>query len=594
MLRGFRWQFVALVMAAAVFAAALVSRLATTPVVPEMPSQVTATATPLAAAPTITPNPGILIQPETPQGGIATFREGLVGSVQRLNPLLADLNPAEHDITSLIFEGLTATNQYGEPEPNLAKGWVISTDGLEYIVTLRDDVLWQDGVPFTAADVAFTMSLLRSPDFPGPEAVGEFWRTVETEQLGDYLVRFRLTQPLGSFLDKLRIGILPEHALAGTPASQLAAHPFNLSPVGTGPYQLEALRMADSGEVEQVDLRVAPVYRQRPEGQDGYAIERLSFDLYSSSDAALAALRADEIDGLAARNHHERAALLAAATPAEFNTYTTLEPVLGVLIFNWQRDAVRYFREQRVRLALETSIDRSQMIQRNLFDVAVQANSPLWPGSWAYTADLQWPPNDLNAARYLLETANLGTRAADDATSEAPTPTESPYLLNFTILTPDDPALTGMLEEMAVQWSQLNIHVEIDAEQPDQYQSQLEAGDFDAAMVELSLGDSADPDVYPFWDQGQYPDGLNYGGVDDRRISELLERARRDPSGINRAIDYEQFQRDFVDRAIALPLYYPLYTYVASANVDGVQLGFIGSPADRFQTIKDWSIKATR
>src|SRR5690606_2977326 len=210
--------------------------------------------------------------------------------------------------------------------------------GLEYVVTLRDDVLWQDGLPFTAADVDFTMSLLRAPDFPGPPDVGAFWRTVETEILGDYLVRFRLTQPLGSFLEKLRIGLLPAHALLGTPAAQLARHPFNLSPIGTGPYQLEALRTETGGSIRQVDLRAAPVFRRRPEGQTGYALDRLSFRLYPTFDDALNALSSGELDGLAARNHRERGPLLAAANPTQFDTHTTLEPTLGILIFNWQRD----------------------------------------------------------------------------------------------------------------------------------------------------------------------------------------------------------------------------------------------------------------
>ena len=591
MLRGFRWQLIALLMAALVFAGAVVGRLTTPDIESPPPSPQSTVMVSPTPIPTLTPNPGILVEPVAPVGGIDTFREGIVGSAQRLNPLLADLYPAERDITSLIFEGLIATNQYGEPVPDLATEWVITGDGLEYIVTLRDDVLWQDGVPFSAADVVFTMSLLRSPGFPGPDSIGTFWRTVETEVLGDHLVRFRLTQPLGSFLDKLRIGILPEHALAGTPADQLATHPFNLSPIGTGPYQLEALRAANGGEIQQVDLRVAPVYRQRPEGQTGYALERLSFHLFSELNDALEALRQDEIDGMAARHHRERGSLLAAASPNDFATHTALESSLGVLIFNWQREDVRYFREQRVRLALETSIDRSQTIQRNLFNMAVQADSPLWPGSWAYAADLQWPPNDLSTARFLLETANLRTQpqTETDDDDENP-PAESPYLMTFSILAPDDAPLVGMLEEVAVQWSQLNIKVDVVAEDRADYQARLEAGDFDAALVELSLGDSADPDVYPFWDQGQYPDGLNYGGVDDRRISETLEQARRDPNGINRRIYYEQFQRDFVERAIALPIYYPLYTYVTAVSVEGVQLGFIGTPADRFRTIKDWSI----
>ncbi len=78
-------------------------------------------------------------------------------------------------------------------------------------------MLWQDGVPFTAADVIYTMSLLRSPDFPGDPELGAFWRTVETEQLGDNLIRFRLAQPLGNFLDRLQIGICRNTPCAARP-----------------------------------------------------------------------------------------------------------------------------------------------------------------------------------------------------------------------------------------------------------------------------------------------------------------------------------------------------------------------------------------
>src|SRR5690606_26024157 len=139
--------------------------------------------------------------------------EALVGKIRKLNPLLATYNPVDRDITSLIFEGLTATNAYGEIVPRLAESWRVSDDGLQVIVTLRQDVLWHDGVPFTAADVLFTMQLLSAPDFPGAAELREFWRTVEVELLDAHNVRFRLTQPLASFPDQLRIGIVPEHVL---------------------------------------------------------------------------------------------------------------------------------------------------------------------------------------------------------------------------------------------------------------------------------------------------------------------------------------------------------------------------------------------
>src|SRR5690606_8315109 len=152
--------------------------------------------------------------------------------------------------------------------------------------------------PFTAADVDYTMTLLRSSDFPGEKSLGSFWQTVETYILDDYTVRFRLSQPLGSFLDALRAGILPGHAFPGTPASRLATHPFNLSPIGTGPYQLEALRIDSSGQIRRVDLRVAPTFRQRPEGSNGYEVERMSFLLYADFETAVAAISQGDADGL--------------------------------------------------------------------------------------------------------------------------------------------------------------------------------------------------------------------------------------------------------------------------------------------------------
>ncbi len=465
--------------------------------------------------------------------------------------------------------------------PDLAKNWVVSSDYLEYVVTLRDDVLWQDGLPFTADDVLFTMQSLSAPDFPGSPALGAFWQTVETEKLGPHLVRFRLTQPLSSFPAKLRIGILPAHALQGTPAAQLASHPFNLSPIGTGPYQLEALRSGGGG-IQQIDLRVAPVYRQRPEGQAGYAIDRLSFMVYPTFGDAVSALSAGELDGLATTN--QRQALLNTINPAQFEIHSALDASVGMLIFNWQRDETPYFREQRVRVALASGLDRASVVERWLRSRAVPANSPLWPGNWAYESDLTWPSSDLTTARFLLDTANLGNASSDEDA------TESPYLLSFSILMPDDPALVSLGQDIAAQWSQLNLDVTVESVDQETYQSRLDSGDFDAALVELSLGGSADPDLYGFWHQGQYPDGENYGGVDDSDISELLERARRDPSGINRKELYEQFQKDFVERAIAIPLYYPLFTYVTTAQVKGVQLGFIAAPADRFLTLQDWSI----
>ena len=606
MLRGFRWQLVALLTAASLFAISLLVRSGDSPLpstpTPEAATEAAAqaTAAPLDVSADPSGNPTALSSTRVTDD-VPTYREALVGNVQRLNPLFAALNPVDRDITSLIFEGLTQTNAYGEPQALLALDWTISSDGLEYTVRLREDVLWQDGIPFSADDVVYTMSVLRQPDFPGPTELGEFWRTVETEKLGDHLVRFRLTQRLGRFLDMLRIGILPAHALQGTGAAQLASHPFNLSPIGTGPYQLEALRVSD-GAIAAVDLRVAPNYRQRPQGQAGYALDRVRFILFDDFATAREALAQGLVDGLVAGERQERKPLLNVAGVVP---YTQIQPDLGVIIFNWQQDETAFFREQRLRVALEVGVDRSSVVERNLLNEAVRADSPIMPGSWAYLADLPWPPHNPGEARDLLarayeraqETTAEATPEADStaevsaeltAESTEAAPPSSGTLFDFDILAPDDPALVALAQEIATQWSQYGLGVTVTPADDVTFQARLESGDFDAALVELALGDSADPDVYEFWHEGQYQTGKNYGGASDRRVSEALEKARQEVSGVNRVAYYQQFQRDFVDRAIAIPLYYPLFTYAIADDVEGVQLGFIGSPADRFRNIRDW------
>jgi peptide/nickel transport system substrate-binding protein len=575
MLRGFRWQFLVLISALLLFVISLVTRLNSTPTPTPDPTATLSSDPPTASAPAATSPPAQVTLPES-LTAIPTFTEALIGQVQRLNPLLADLNPVDRDISSLIFEGLTSINAFGEAVPALARRWVISNDGLEYVFELRDDVLWQDGTPFTATDVVYTVGLLQATDFPGNPELGAFWRTVEAQPLGTHLIRFRLTQSLGSFLDQVRIGILPEHALRGTTAAGIASHPFNLSPIGTGPYQLEALRSVE-GRIVQVDLRAATTYQARPSVQHGFGAARVSFRLYEGFEAAMQAISAGEVDALVGRNRAERAALLTSG----LSIYTGIEPTVGVLIYNWGRETTRYFNELRVRGALQRGLDRAAIIERNLLNQAVLANSPLLPGSWAYR-DLPWPPVDLTAARDLLATARLRPTGSD----QTPEPTlPGAPILSFRLMVLDDPALIQIANEIIAQWSQLNIQVTVEPVPAESLQSRLESGDFDAAIAELSLSGSADPDVYQFWDQGR-----NYGSVNDRRIAEDLERARRDPNGLNRAEYYRQFQVDFIERAIALPLYYPLFTYAVRPEVSGVQLGFISSPASRFLTLPDWVI----
>lgn len=573
MLRGFRWQLLALLLSIVIFTIVLGMRFINTP---EAESTATPTIAPSETAPptftpTSTPVQEVPVAAtNVPQDTFATYTEGIVGSVQRLNPLLIS-SQAEADITSLIFEGLTDINQYGEPVPALAADWVVSRDGYEYVVMLRQDILWQDGIAFSANDVIFTYRMLSNPDYPIPE-IGRFWQTVELSKLDDFTLRFRLAQPLASFPTLLTTGILPEHALSGISAAQLANHPFNLTPVGTGAYQLEALRGQQN--IGIVDLRVAPNYRQRPEAQTGYAIQRIRFRVFDNFDAAANALANGDIDGLATQEMQQRLPLLGISGAEVF---TSIEPTVGVLIFNWDEgEDTQFFTDSRVRTALQLGANRINSVESNLLNQAVPADSPLLPNSWAYVSDL-WPEPNPSRALELFDNANIrlpeGTELGDTR-------------FRFSILTVDNPAISKLAQDMAAQWSQFNLDISIRSVSGDIYREHIKTGDFQVAIIELPLG--ADPDVFAYWHSDQYPDGLNYGAANDIGMSELLERARQDSNNLSRVMLYQDFQNRFVNQAIAIPLYYPLYSYAVNRNVNGVQLGFMSESSDRFRTLQDW------
>lgn len=584
MFRGFRLQLLALILAATAFAFAVVFRVSRTV---EVQPPVSSTRVP--ADDEFTPEPSATpAAPPVQEQAVATqsdathrtrYREGLVGTVGRLNPIFAHLNPVDQDMTSLIFRGLFATDSYGAPVLDLAQSLTISGDKLEYVLELRQDITWQDGVAFGADDVVYTMSLLSDPDYAAYSPSADFWRAVETQKLGDHLLRFRLAQPLASFPHYLTIGILPEHALRGTTVSALASHPFNLSPIGAGAYQLGELRADPSGKVSAILLQLSPVYKPRGEARSNHQLRELLFNLYASSDDAVQAYRRGEIDVLA--NVGPRAELIPLP---QARIYTGIDSTVQILIFNWEEPA---FADRRMRRALALGIDQMALVEARLAGEAAYADSPLIPGMPVYQSHGFWSAHDPALAVSLLESASS---ANADAERSRETDNDGSPAADMSLLVEDSDSVTGLALDIAAQWREIGLEVEVAPVKPDQLKERLRAGDFEAAIVSQRIG--GDPDVYRFWHPAQSSEGQNYGSAAESEIAELLDGARRASNGPARHQMYQQFQETFADRAVAIPLYYPLYTMIVRDTIAGIRLGFIGQASDRFRGISAWRLAA--
>ncbi|NJL21816.1 MAG: hypothetical protein HC895_15015 [Leptolyngbyaceae cyanobacterium SM1_3_5] len=125
------------------------------------------------------------------------------------------------DVFGLIYDGLLSQNgETGELEPGLAEAWDVSPDQLRIVFTLRENLKWSDGEPFTVDDVVFSFqSIYFNPDIPSSIQeifrIGEKRELPKLKQLNDRSVSFILSEPFAPFLRFVGgANILPKHILS--------------------------------------------------------------------------------------------------------------------------------------------------------------------------------------------------------------------------------------------------------------------------------------------------------------------------------------------------------------------------------------------
>jgi len=497
-------------------------------------------------------------------GGV--YVEGVVGTPQFINPLLAQYNQVDQDLTFLIFNGLTHLDGQGNLRPDLATQWHVSPDGLTYDFQLRPNVRWQDGEPLTADDVLFTIGLMQDPEFPGPASLGRLWQSVSAEKLDEFNVRFTLSAPFPTFTNFTTIGILPKHLLQDTPARDLLNHPFNLQPIGTGPFKL------DEVNAKFAHLSVNPFYTGPKPRLAG-----LELRFYPDNQETLTAYQTGEIQGISVIPPR----LLPLVQNLEsINLYTVRLSGYAIVYLNQQAlDTVPFFQEAEVRQALLYALNRRAIIDEALHGQGLLANGPILPWSWAYNPAQPTIGFDLAKANSLLDESGWIDSDGDGIRDKEGIP------LAFSLLSSDDPTKIKVADTIREQWQQIGVSATVEVV-GEGLAERLTQRDFQAALAEVIL--TGDPDPYPFWHQTQITDGQNYAGWDNTEASMLLETARTLTDKGHRNDYYFEFQRIFAEEVPSLILFHPLYTYGVSQSIFDVQLAPMVNPADRFTTIADW------
>lgn len=201
----------------------------------------------------------------------------------------------------MVFDRLVSVNGSGEYVMGLATDYTVSGDGLTYTFTLREGVTWQDGKPFTADDVVFSLwgnianpnTAVGKPEIScieGADAVkNDGAETLSGVSADGNTVMVKLTTPSRGFMVGIaQIAILPKHAFEGVAPADFNTCSFWEKPFGTGAYKIDQVSFPDYFTCVRNEA-----YWGEPAG-----IENVLFTSYATggNDAIVASMIAGDLD----------------------------------------------------------------------------------------------------------------------------------------------------------------------------------------------------------------------------------------------------------------------------------------------------------
>ena len=515
---------------------------------------------------------GVAYLPSKPAGEAlpvagGRYVEGVAGAPSDVNPLFASFNAVDQDLVSLVFAGLVRLGPNGAVEPGMADLPKITPDGLQYIFELQRGLSWHDGEPLDADDVLFTIETIQDPDFDGDSVLADLFRDVEVGAEDSHTVIMTLPQPFAPFLARgATVGILPEHLLRGQDAAAMRQAPFADSPIGSGPFRLVTLTPTEA--------LLSPF--------DAYHLgkpflEELELRFLRDDASLLNALRNDEVDGALFRPGLD-IEQIAFIDDDERWVRRSLHATMYSLVY--LNPEIEGLESSAVRRALQYGLDVPALIEQTQQSQGLVVDSPIVRDLWAHVGLEAAYSYDPDRAALFLDTE--GWAAVEGGREKDGRP------LAFTLAASDDVVQIQVAQEIARQWGELGITVEVEASGASQFvEGVLLPRAFDAALVSVEPG--PDPDPYPLWHSTQsLGEGRNLASFSNPEVDELLENGRLTSSPAQRAEDYREFQEIYAREVPAVLVYAPTYQYVVRAELQGLSPGLLLTLSSRFEDIHRW------
>ncbi|MBV6522314.1 MAG: Oligopeptide-binding protein AppA [Gemmatimonadaceae bacterium] len=480
------------------------------------------------------------------------------------------------DIQSCVVEGLTTTDEKMNVIPLLASevpspengGVRLRPDGgMDVTWKLRPGIKWHDGVPFTSADVKFTVETINSPDY-NPESTEGFDRIASVDTPDSLTAVIHYREVYAPYAIQFIRGALPRHMLEGKDIDR--ATEYNRNPLGTGPY-----RVAEWKTGEYILLDKVNDYWRGPEYP---RIKRILFKFVPNTNTRINQLKAGEVH-------------VVALVP--WDKYRELKDVPGLSIHSTMGNSyehvtlnerqVEAFRDVRVRRALLLATDR-ELIARTILDgLAPVTDGAIQPISWAYTDSVRRYPFDLAAARAQLDTAGWTDADRDGIRERNGRP------LSFTLMTQAGFAIReNVAQALQRQWRDAGVDAKIQLVDGTAISNLWFEGKFDAMLHWWHM--PSDPELVSFFASDRTPPaGRNINYIADDSLTRLVYAADRTVRQVERRRYLVAAQQRLAELVPELPLYNVTRLDAIPATLEN----FKGNPTNTgiFWNVHEWQLR---
>lgn len=462
-----------------------------------------------------------------------------------------------------VYDSLVHQKADGTFEPWLAKSWSVSSDGLRYTFTLRDDVTFTDGTAFNAQAVKANFDDIVAPATQSRYASSLIGPYDSAEVIGEHIAQVRLTAPYSPFLMAASTPYLGFHSprLLGADRAKIGSGGKNV--VSTGPFLFTSLTPG-----EQAVFTRRPEYAWAPASIANHGSAYLSGytgSFLSEDETRIGSLTSGQLD---------------VANEVPTSQLDELRKNSSVALYG--RDDVGMpftyclnvtkapFTDIRVRQAFQSAVNTASITSglfQGAYSAAKSVLTPATPGYSASAGDV-WGYSPTRAKTLLDAAGYTGTNSQGYRTRDG-------QALSVDLVYASDYTTQDELNyHTALQAALATAGIELTLRPLSTSAIVGAFSDGDYHLGAFALG-TPDPSVlYSAFYSTELPSvgGSNVSRVDDPQLDSWLKAALASQDITERAALYGNVQQRVLAQGLALPAYVSTESYGALTQVHGMSL----------------------